>query len=68
MLIVSVVFTFICGFAMFGGRALALLGVNVLVTLASEPHLAVDLLVLQHVHDIIEQFTTIATDQNVGVT
>ena len=40
----------------------------VLITLTSEPHLAVDPFVLQHIHDVIKQLTTVATDQDVRVT
>ena len=63
-------------FTFFGGRrcgeldalegdALALL---VFVALAGEPHLAVDPLVLQHIHDVIKQLPTVAADQDVRVT
>ena len=34
---------------------------------AGEPHLAVVLLVVQHVHQVTEQFSTIATDQDVRI-
>ena len=34
---------------------------------AGEPHLAVVLLVVQHVHQVTEQFSTITTDQDVRV-
>lgn len=39
-----------------------------LVALAREPHLAVDPLVLQHVHNVIEQLPAVAADQDVRVT
>ena len=38
------------------------------VALAGEPHLAVDPLVLQHIHDVIKQLPTVAADQDVRVT
>ena len=38
-----------------------------LVALTREPHLAVDPLVLQHVHDIVEQFPTVPADQDVRI-
>ena len=39
-----------------------------LVALAREPHLAVNPLVLQHVHNVIEQLPAVAADQDVRVT
>ena len=39
----------------------------ILITLACEPHLAVDPLMLQHVNNIIKQLSTIATYQDVRV-
>jgi len=39
----------------------------VLVAFTREPHLTVDLLVLQHVHDVVEQFPAVATNQDVWI-
>jgi len=43
-------------------------GMEVLIALAGEPHLAVDFLVLQHINNIIEQFSAVAADQDIRVT
>jgi 5-hydroxyisourate hydrolase-like protein (transthyretin family) len=37
------------------------------LALAGEPHLAVVLLVLQHVNQIVEQLTTVTTDQDIRI-
>jgi hypothetical protein len=37
------------------------------LALAGEPHLAVVLLVLQHVNQVIEQLTTVTTDQDIRI-
>ena len=39
----------------------------VLVAFTREPHLTVDLLVLEHVHDVVEQFPAVATNQDVWI-
>jgi hypothetical protein len=37
------------------------------LALAGEPHLAVVLLVVQHVHQVIEQLPTVTTDQDIRI-
>ena len=39
----------------------------VLVAFTRKPHLTVDLLVLEHVHDVVEQFPAVATNQDVWI-